>query len=89
MSYWLQIVGIFIAMFVTDVCWTLYFIKLEARRGIAAGLYAGIIYLLGAITVKNYVEDFTLIMPAIAGSFLGTWLTIEWKKRKESGSPRG
>lgn len=70
-------------MFITDVCWALYFIKLEERKGIAAGSYASIIYLLGVFTVTHYVSDFTLIIPAIIGSFLGTWLTIEWKRRRE------
>jgi hypothetical protein len=83
MIYFLKFIAVFIAMFFADVCWTYYFIKIEERKSIPAGLWAIGIYICGAFTVTSYVEDKSLIIPAIIGSFFGTYVTVEYKKRKE------
>ena len=70
-------------MFLADICWTYYFIKIEERKSLAAGIWAALIYIFGAFTVTSYIEDKRLIIAAIIGSFLGTWATVEYKKRKE------
>jgi len=73
-----------ISMFLADICWTYYFIKIEERKSLAAGTWAALIYIFGAFTVTSYIEDKRLIIAAIIGSFLGTWATVEYKKRKEN-----
>ncbi len=83
MPYALQFAIVLIAMFVADVCWTFYFIKIEERKSLAASLWGVGIYICGAFTVMSYTEDKTFAIAAIMGSFLGTYLSIEWKKRKE------
>lgn len=75
---------VMLSMFLADICWTLYFIKIEERKSIPAGIWASLIYIFGAFTVTSYIEDKTYIIAAIIGSFLGTWATVEWKKRKEN-----
>jgi hypothetical protein len=84
MSYILQFLGVTVAMFLADVCWTLYFIKIEERKSVAAGIWAVFIYMFGAFTVTSYMEDRSLIVAAMIGSFLGTYCTIEYKKKKEA-----
>lgn len=86
MSYALQFAGVFLAMTVADICWTYYFIKIEERKSVAAGLWGAGIYLCGAFTVMSYMQDRSLIIAAILGSFIGTWGTVEYKKRKEEAS---
>jgi len=84
MSYSLQFLGVLVAMFLADVCWAYYFIKIDERRSVAAGMWAVLIYMFGAFTVTSYMQDKTLIIAAMIGSFLGTYLTVEYKKRKEN-----
>jgi hypothetical protein len=84
MSYVLQFLGVMTAMFLADVCWAYYFIKIDERRSVAAGIWAVLIYMFGAFTVTSYMEDKTLIVAAMIGSFLGTYFTIEYKKKKEN-----
>ena len=84
MSYPIQFILVFIAMALADVCWTFYFIKIDERKSIAAGIWGSAIYLCGAFGVLSYTEDRTLIIPAILGAFVGTYLTIEYKKKKEN-----
>jgi peptidoglycan biosynthesis protein MviN/MurJ (putative lipid II flippase) len=72
-----------ISMILADICWAYYFIKIEERKSISAGIWASLIYIFGAFTVTSYINDKTLIIAAIIGSFVGTSLTVEYKKRKE------
>ena len=83
MSYSLQFLGVLVAMFLADVCWAYYFIKIDERRSVAAGMWAVLIYMFGAFTVTSYMQDKTLIIAAMIGSFIGTCATVEYKKRKE------
>ena len=84
MSYPLQFLGVLVAMFLADIAWAYYFIKIEERKSVAAGIWAVMIYMFGAFTVTSYMSDKTLIVAAMIGSFLGTYCTIEYKKRKEN-----
>ncbi len=83
MTYILNFIGVTIAMFLADVCWAYYFIKIDERRSVDAGVWAVLIYMFGAFTVTSYMEDKSLIIAAMIGSFLGTYCTVEYKKRKE------
>lgn len=84
MNYPLQFLGVLIAMFLADIAWAYYFIKIEERKSVAAGVWAVMIYMFGAFTVTSYMSDKTVIVAAMIGSFLGTYCTIEYKKRKEN-----
>ncbi len=83
MGYFSLFILAMLATFVVDICWTLYLIKVQERRSVAAGIYATLIYLLGALVVTIYVTDKSLIIPALIGSFLGTFVAVEYKKRVE------
>jgi len=84
MSYPVQFILVFLAMAIADVCWTYYFIKIDERKSISAGIWGSAVYLCGAFGVLSYTEDKTLIIAAILGSFVGTYLTVEHKKKKEN-----
>jgi hypothetical protein len=83
MIYLLKFLGVMLAMAITDVCWAYYFIKVDERRAIGAGLWAVALFVCGATVTANYVDDKSLIVAAAIGSFVGTWATVEYKKRKE------
>ena len=78
-----QFILVFLAMFVTDVCWTLYLLAVESRKSVKAGLWAALLYIFGAFVVSSYVQDNSLIIAAAVGSFAGTVCTIEYKIRQE------
>ena len=84
MAFVTKFILIMIAMFLADVCWTMYFIEIEKRRSIPAGLWGSAIMLFGSAVTINYVDDHRLLIAAIIGSFLGVVATIEYKKRKEN-----
>jgi FtsH-binding integral membrane protein len=84
MVFALKFIIVTVAMFLADVCWTMYFIETEKRKSITAGLWSSAILLFGSVVTINYVDDHRLLAAAIIGSFLGVVATIEYKKRKDN-----
>jgi hypothetical protein len=84
MAFILKFILVMTAMFLTDVCWTMYFVEVEKRKSISAGLWGSAILLFGSVVTINYVDDHRLLAAAIIGSFLGVVATIEYKKRKDN-----
>jgi len=75
---------IMFAMALADVFWTLYFIDVEGRRAHHASTWSAMIILVTAFTVTNYVDNQIYILAAFIGAYMGTYLTIKWKVKKES-----
>ena len=71
---------IFFAVIVVDIAWTYYLIKVQERNPIQAGIWASIIYLLGAYVVILYNQHHSYIIIAAIASFIGTALTVKYKK---------
>ena len=84
MTFVLKFLLVTISMFLADVCWTMYFIEVEKRRPTPAGLWGAAILLFGAVVTLNYVDDHRLLIAAVLGSFLGVWVTVYYKKKKEN-----
>lgn len=82
--YALQFIGVMTSMILADISWTYYFIKVEERKSLSAGIWSALIVVFGIFTTINYVEDRTLIVAAIIGAFIGTFLAVEIKNRNEA-----
>ena len=82
MSYILAFLGVMVAMIIADICWTYYFIKVEERKAIAAGIWSSFITVSGSFITTSYVEDKSLIIAAVIGAFIGTAGTVYFKKKK-------
>jgi hypothetical protein len=83
MDYTVKFILVGLTLFVADVFWALYFIKIQEKNPLMSGVYGSLIYLLGAFAVTQYTDDKSFIIAAVMGAFLGTYVTVEWKKRKE------
>jgi uncharacterized membrane protein (UPF0182 family) len=57
MEYIIKFILVALAMIVADVCWTYYFIKVEERKAIAAGIWSSLISVASAFITTSYVED--------------------------------
>jgi len=83
MTYALTFIGVALTLFLADVCWALYFIKIEERKSLMAGVFGSLIYMFGAFAVTQYTEDKSFIIAATIGAFAGTYVTVEWKRKKD------
>jgi len=70
-------------MILADICWTMYFISVEKRHAIYAGMWSGMIMLMGSLVTINYVGDHRLLGAAIVGSFIGSGGTVYFKRHKK------
>ena len=82
--YILQFIGVMTSMILADISWTYYFIKVEERNSLSAGIWSALIVVFGIFTTINYVEDRSLVVAAIIGAFAGTFFAVEIKKRSEA-----
>jgi hypothetical protein len=82
MDFWIKFLLVIMSMCLADISWTFYFITVEERNSLKAGAWSSLIICFGAFTAINYVEDRRLMVAAVIGAFLGTYLTVEYKKRK-------
>lgn len=80
----MEYILIFLGTVIVDIAWTLYLIKVEERSVFQSGMWAVVIYLVGALIVLSYSNNHLLLIPAVLGSFIGTAGTVWYKKRKES-----
>ena len=77
-----------LAMIIADICWTVYFLKVEERKVIASGIWSALIIVGSAFTTTSYVADKSLIPAAVIGAFIGTAGTVWYKKRAEENDKK-
>jgi hypothetical protein len=80
--YWWHFFGVMAAVAIADAFWTLYFIATEKREAWMASIMSSLIILSSAYATTSYVDDKRFIIAAVIGAFIGTFLTITYKKRK-------
>lgn len=74
MNIVLKIILVFIATGVIDFCWTMYIKALSKNDTVKAAGWSAFITLAGGITVIAYTENHLLLIPAIIGGAIGTYL---------------
>lgn len=82
MEFVIKFILVMISMILADICWAMYFIEIDKRRPVPAGLWGSSILLFGAFTTVHYVNDNRLLIAAIIGAFLGTAGTVYFKNKK-------
>ena len=70
---------VFLAVAALDVAWARYTRAVGGRKATRAAVWAVAIYALGALVTIEYVREPWLLVPAVAGAFIGTWIgTVRW-----------
>ncbi len=84
MTYWLTFTLVFISIMFADICWAQYFHYISKQKSLLSGVWGSLIYITGAYSMFNIVDDFSFVIAGALGGCLGTVLTVEWNKRKKS-----
>lgn len=69
---------VFGATFALDFAYAIYTRAVTAGRVIAASVYASLIIMLAGAAAIGYTADPWLLIPAMAGAFLGTAAAMRW-----------
>lgn len=64
----------FFALFFVDIGYVLYMQNVQKRKKIVASTYATLIFILNSVVIINFTEDKFLLIPAIIGAFVGTYV---------------
>jgi hypothetical protein len=80
MSAWLIA---FAAMVLTDFFWVLTVRSVRDDRPLASGVWAIFLFLTAAVGTISYITDHWLLVPAAAGTFLGTVLGVLWNRKSK------
>lgn len=73
---------IFVLTVVIDVLWVGYMHAVSMNQAHRASLCSVAMFLAGSIAVLSYVHDWRMLLPAIAGNYVGTWLGV-WASAPE------
>lgn len=74
--------GVGIAYFIYDVVYAHFMLSVTGlKAGLAANL-SSLLYVISAIGVLSYVENFIYTIPIVIGGWLGTYWAVKREKQK-------
>lgn len=83
-------IGLFVTVFLTyvilDIAWTKYTVSIAKNRKLPAALWAGVIPVLSAFLVLQYVENNWVLIPMALGGAAGTWFAMTYMKENDEES---
>jgi hypothetical protein len=66
-------IAVFVGLVVLDIIWVGYTKSLQKHTPVKSGLWAAIMITVSGFVTISYVGDHSLLIPAAAGAFVGTW----------------
>lgn len=83
---WLA-VGVFFSTAATDAVYVFFNAAVSARRRISAANWSGLWYLLSAFAVISYTKNWTYVVFAAAGSWVGAYFSVTVLRRPKGVIP--
>jgi hypothetical protein len=65
-------------MLLTDIVYTLLLKSVQNDKPFAASIWASAITFLGGVAVINYTTNNMMIIPAVLGAFVGTYIGMKF-----------
>ncbi len=65
-------------MLLTDIVYTLLLKSVQNDKPLAASIWASAITFLGGVAVINYTTNNMMIIPAVLGAFVGTYIGMKF-----------
>lgn len=81
MPFWLSFIGVFVALILVDICWTFYIAKVAERKAFSSAMWSAWILVCGAFATISYLHDVRLLVAAVLGAFVGTFIAVKWLNR--------
>lgn len=72
--------GIFLLDLFVSFAWARCIKAVADNQSLMAGIWSGILSLAGAVTVISYTHNNWLLIPAVIGSAIGTYISVKFKK---------
>lgn len=88
LDYWLRFGAVVIMMALVDICYAKYTLTVANLQAVRAAGWASAIIGCSSFITVSYVGDKTLVIAAIIGAFIGTYLVVSREKPSENQSNR-
>lgn len=79
-----QAVGVFALIVCLDYAWARYNIATADKQPMRAAILAVAIYFLGGLSTISFVDNHIMLIPALLGAFVGTYIAVARDPRKPS-----
>lgn len=77
---WATAALILLVYIVVDMLYAYYIIQVEQRNPLMAAAVSSVLYSLLAFGVVSYSKNILYLFPLATGAFIGTYLTVWWKR---------
>jgi len=71
----------FFAVFITDVVNTYYIKSITDDKPLVASTYATLVLFMYSVAVINFTSDKLMLIPALLGAFVGTYVAMILKRK--------
>jgi hypothetical protein len=71
----------FLLTLALDWSWAAYISAVSDKKVVKAVIFSAFIYLTGVITTLFTIEDHWIILPALLGTIIGTYVSVEFSKK--------
>lgn len=71
---------IFCVYVVVDMLYAYYIMCVEERSALKAAAVSSVLYSLLAFGVVSYSKNILYLIPLASGAFVGTYITVRWKR---------
>ena len=71
---------ILVVYIIVDMLYAYYIIQVEQRNPMKAAIVSSVLYSLLAYGVVSYSRNILYLFPLATGAFIGTYLTVWWKR---------
>ena len=78
--------GVVVATAATDAVYVMFTSAVVARRRVSAATWSSVWYLLSSFAVITYTRDWTYVLFAAAGSWIGAYASMTLLHRAPSGT---
>ena len=76
-------IAIFFAQFLVEVTFVAYLYCIESRKPIMASSLGALCYGVNALCVVAFINNLGYLASVVVGVFVGTYVVVEYKRRKE------
>ena len=74
--------GVFVSTAATDAVYVLFNAAVSSRRRVSAASWSSLWYLLSAFAVISYTKNWTYVVFAAAGSWIGAFITMTFLRSR-------
>lgn len=84
----MKFILVFFAVALADVFWTKYMQAVSDDQALGAAFWSALIIAMSAFTTVEYINDRRVTIAAVAGAFVGTYLTVWWRAHGKRKTPK-